>query len=158
MLSYHSSRLLIIILYVIFLFTWKNPSLKILEVILRRTKRHFLRCGQVFQGTVFNCIFFSFELPSSPPNFLFMQLLLLYISFWEIYGWAQYNGRNFCFENIFWTLCYYDSTRQADGQHNTTETIYRFFCLIEVLTTDEPICYQRIVVSWLSAYYLSNCR
>ena len=30
---------------------------------------------------------------------------------------------------------------------STTETIYRFFCLIEVLTTDEPICYQRIVVS-----------
>ena len=109
MLSYHSSRLLIIILYVIFLFTWKNPSLKILEVILGY-KRHFLRCGQVFQGTIFNCIFFSFELPSPPPNFLFMQLLLLYISFWEIYGWAQYNGRNFCFENIFWTLCYYDST------------------------------------------------
>ena len=98
----------------------KNPSLKILEVILRY-KRLFLRCGQVFQGTIFNCIFFSFELPSPsspPPNFLFMQLLLLYISFWEIYGWAQYNGRNFCFENIFWTLCYYDSTRQADGQHN----------------------------------------
>ena len=118
MQAYYSSRLLIIILDVIFLFTWKNPSLKIIEVILRYM-RHFLRCGQVFQGTIFNCIFFSFELPSpsSPPNFLFMQLLLLYISFWEIYGWAQYNGRNFCFENIFWTLCYYD-TRQADGQHN----------------------------------------
>ena len=32
------------------------------------------------------------------------------------------------------------------AQHNTTETIYRFFCLIEVLTTDEPICYQRVMI------------
>ena len=39
-----------------------------------------------------------------------------------------------------------DKGRRASEQHNTTETIYRFFCLIEVLTTDEPICYQRVMI------------
>ena len=140
-----------IILDVIFFFTWKNPGLKILEVILRY-KTHFLRCGQVFQGTIFNCIFFSFELPSPsspPPNFLFMQLLLLYISFWEIYGWAQYNGRNFCFENIFWTLCYYDTRQRQAGRQASSATQHN--------GNNLPIFLPNWSVDYWWAYLLPTC-